>query len=348
LKQTAALLMLIIILLSFSLIPLTIGHAPLGTGDNEKISTAAVIPDPTKSWVLYSTLNSDGDPQYYTFNVTAGQRIHVMLLKSMRSTEETFLPMFAVLGPQIPKQGTPIDKVTIPSEDSWQVVSSQHPLATYEPFSPSSFYALSETAFDAPASGQYYVVVYENSTSPTGGHYGLAIGDRESYALDEWVLLPLNLLIIYQWEGQNLIGIIAPLIATVISGMILVTWRLRKQHQMGNPFSWVGALAGLFLIGSGADTLLQMILAISATKVGAEAFVTLIFAFLPIALGLLTIRLSLLNQSKTTIRSRVYLIIIGVASLFLWAGLFIGPILAFTTAIMPTKLGKAKKQKSSN
>ena len=132
-----------------------------------------------------------------------------------------------------------------------------------------------------------------------------------------------------------------------LKSIILVAWRLRKQSQMGNPFSWVGALAGLFLIGSGADTLLQMILAISATKVGAEAFVTLIFAFLPIALGLLTIRLSLFNQSKTSIRSRVYLIIMGVASLFLWAGLFIGPILAFTTAIMPTKLGKAKKQKST-
>jgi hypothetical protein len=342
LKQTAALLMLIVILLSLSLAPSVLGHAPLGTGDNEKISTATVIPDPTKSWALYSALNSDGDPQYYTFNVTPGQRIHVMLLKSMSSTEKMFLPMFVILGPQIQKQGTPIEKVTIPPEDSWQVISSQHPAATYEPFSPSSFYALSETAFNAPASGQYYVVVYENSTSPTGGHYGLAIGDRESYTLDEWVLLPLNLLSIYQWEGQSLVGIIAPMIAIVIIGMILVAWRLRIKCQIGNPFSWVGALAGLVLIGSGADTLLQMIIALFATKVAAEALVTLIFAILPIALGLLALRLSLLNQGKIGIRGRAYLVIIGVASLFLWAGIFIGPILAVTTAIMPTKIGKAE------
>jgi hypothetical protein len=346
LKRTSAFLTLVVILVSLYLVPLALGHVPLGTGDNEKISTATVIPDATKSWALYSALNADGDPQYYTFNVTAGQRIHVMLLKSMRSNEEMFFPMFVVLGPQIPKQGTPIDKITIPPGDSWQVVSSQHPTATYEPFSPSSFYALSDTAFDAPASGQYYVVVYENNTLPMGGHYGLALGDRESYTLDEWVLLPLNLLSIYEWEGQSLMGIVAPMIATVIIGMTLVAWRLRKQYQMGNPFSWVGALAGLVLIGSGADTLLQMIIAISATKVAPEALVTMIFAILPIALGLVALRLSLLNQGKIGVKRRAYLVVIGVASLFLWAGIFIGPILVVTTSIMPTKIGKAKKQKN--
>jgi hypothetical protein len=38
----------------------------------------------TKSWAHYSQLNSDGDAQYYTFNVTARQKIHVTMFKSMR------------------------------------------------------------------------------------------------------------------------------------------------------------------------------------------------------------------------------------------------------------------------
>ena len=285
---------LLIFLACLLFVPIVLGHAPLGVKDNENINSATVIPDPTKSWALYYALNADGDPQYYTFNVTAGQRIHVILLKSMESNDSQFLPEIAILAENISIQGAPISKVTIPNGYSARVIPSGQPKPTYEPFSPSSFDGLSDTAFNAPTSGQYYIAVFENSSTHYGGHYGLAIGDRESYTLDEWVLLPLNLLSIYQWEGQSFMGIVAPMIATVIIGMILVAWRLRKQYQMDNPFSWMGALAGLVLIGSGADTLLQMIIAISATKVAPEALVTMIFAILPIALGLMALRLSLL------------------------------------------------------
>lgn len=64
--------------------PLVFAHAPLGTQDNESLNNATVIPDPTKSWALYSALNSDGDPQYYTFNISSGQTIHVLMYKSLR------------------------------------------------------------------------------------------------------------------------------------------------------------------------------------------------------------------------------------------------------------------------
>ena len=65
-------------LILFLVVPLVMAHAPLGTRDNESIDKATVIPDPTKSWALYSQLNSDGDAQYYTFNITSGQKIHVI------------------------------------------------------------------------------------------------------------------------------------------------------------------------------------------------------------------------------------------------------------------------------
>lgn len=148
-------------------------------------------------------LNKDGDPQYYTFSVTSGQRVHVILLKSMEANDSSFIPMVAILGPGLKNQGTLLNKVALPSGYNWQAISSGHPVPTCEPFSPGSFFGLSDTAFNVPSTGQYYVVVYENSSTPTGGHYGLTIGDRESYTIDEWVLLPVNLINIYSWGGQT-------------------------------------------------------------------------------------------------------------------------------------------------
>jgi len=332
-------------LASLLLVPIVLGHAPLGVKDNENINSATVIPDPTKSWALYYALNADGDPQYYTFNVTAGQRVHVILLKSMESNDSQFLPEIAILAENITSQGTPISKVTIPNGYSARVIPSGQPKPTYEPFSPSSFDGLSDTAFNAPTSGQYYIAVFENSSTHYGGHYGLAIGDRESYTIDEWVLLPLNLLSIYGWEGQTLLAIIAPMIATVVIGVVLVAWYLLKQGRARSFFSWVGAIAGLILVGSGANTLLQMIIANSNAFGGIQILITLMFVALPIVLGAIALRFSLGKPEKIGILKRIAFLVIGVVALFLLAGLFIGPAIAMATSIMPTRLKKSTKVK---
>jgi len=339
---------ILIFLASLLFVPMVLGHAPLGVKDNENINSATVIPDPTKSWALYYALNADGDPQYYTFNVTAGQRVHVILLKSMESNDSQFLPEIAILAENITSQGTPISKVTIPNGYSAQVIPSGQPQPTYEPFSPSSFDGLSDTTFNAPTSGQYYIVVFENSSVHNGGHYGLAIGDRESYTIDEWVLLPLNLLSIYGWEGQILLAIIAPMIATVVIGIVLVAWHLLKQGRARSLFSWVGAIAGLILVGSGANTLLQMLIANSNAFGGIQILITLMFIALPVILGIIALRFSLGNSANIGILKRITFLLIGVIALFLLAGLFIGPAVAIATSIMPTGLKKSTIVKTTS
>ncbi len=96
------------------LIQAVFAHAPLGTGDNESIDKATVIPDPTKSWALYSQLSSDGDAQYYTFNITTGQKIHVMMYKSTRPEDATFTPRLVIIGPNVTAQGNITSKITVP------------------------------------------------------------------------------------------------------------------------------------------------------------------------------------------------------------------------------------------
>jgi hypothetical protein len=330
------------ILLLLFLVSSVMAHAPLGSGDNESIDKATVISDPTKSWAIYAELHSDGDAQYYAFNITTGQKIHAMLFKSMISEESGFTPRLVIIGPNVTEQGTipTYVNVTIPSGDHALVVESMEPTATYEPFSPSSFYSLSDETIDAPVEGTYYVVVYEQSSTPTGGHYGLAIGDRETYTIDEWILIPFNLMTIYQWEGQSLALVLTPMIAAIIVGIISITWRFRKQLNLANPMAWLGVIAGLTFIGTAATTLYQMLAAATRVALGADALVTLIFVIVPLAIGLVTLWLSLKDSNKASVKKRVYFVILGFAALFMWAGLIIGPILAILASVMPINLRK--------
>lgn len=328
-------LIICICLLSFSLsASLVLAHAPLETGDNESIETATLISDPTKSWAIYAELHEGGEAQYYRFNITAGEKIHVMLFKSMRSEESDFLPGFVLMGPGLSGQGIVPDYVEKPAEVNASVVEGNQPAeGTYEPFSPGTFYSLGELEIDAPSSGTYYVAVYEGDM---GGHYGLAVGDVETYGIDEWILIPLSLLGVYQWEGQSLALVLAPMIVTVAVGAVLVGWQLKKMGTLGHVTIWPGILAGLLFIGSGVIILFQMIYSIMLTEFSSEVVITLVFTLIPIALGLATIVLSLRATEKLSVKNRIFFVILGVVALFMWAGLFVGPTLAIVAGFMPS------------
>ena len=332
----------VLITIFFLASPLVMAHSPLGTGDNESIGKATVIPDPTKSWALYSQLNSDGDAQYYTFNITTGQKIHLTMYKSMRSEDANFSPRLVVIGPDIAAQGEIPAQITIPLNSNAQLVSQTEPTPTYEPFSPGTFIGLADETLDNPAPGTYYLVVYEQSDTPTGGNYGIAVGERETYTIDEWVLIPFNLLAIYQWEGQSLGLILAPMIATLIVGISIVMWRFKKQCNLANPQAWLGAIAGLTFIGTGVTTFYQMLSAATHVAIGAEALITFIFAIVPLSIGLITFMISVKISDKSSLKKRIYYLVLGVAALFMWAGFIIGPILSIVASVMPTILQKRK------
>ncbi len=308
-------------------------HAPLETGDNESLETATLIPDPTKSWAIYAELHEGGEAQYYRFTIMADKSIHVMLFKSMRPEESEFLPGFILMGPNLSDQGTLPDYVEKPAGTNASVVEGIQPKhGTYEPFSPGTFYSLGELQIDAPSSGTYYIAVYEPDE---GGHYGLAVGDLETYGIDEWILIPFSLLGVYQWEGQSLAGILAPMLVTVAVGAAIVGWRRARQGTLGKVAIWPGVLAGLLFIGSGVLILYQMIYSIMLTEFSSEIVITLVFALIPVALGLATTILSLKETETRHVKKRISLIILGVAALFMWAGLLVGPALAIVAGIIP-------------
>jgi uncharacterized membrane protein YidH (DUF202 family) len=313
----------------------------LGTGDNESLATATIISDPGKSWAIYAELHEGGEAQYYRFEASENQTILIMLHKSTSLEDETFLPSFALMGPNITSQGTAPDYLEIPQDAGVMVVEGVQPAqAVYEPFSPGTLYRLAETELPAPSTGTYYVAVFEPSR---GGHYNLAIGYREEYSLTEWILIPINLLAVYQWEGQSLFTILSPLVLTLAIGAGLIVWRRRTTANPRTLFAWLAAFIGLLFIGTCMNTLYQMILSLQQSSLVPEAAVTIIFITIPLILGIFTIRLSL-KKAEVSARARIYLAILGIIALFTWTGLLVGPALALITCLLPKRLGSFSPQ----
>lgn len=315
-----------------TLVPsMVLAHAPLSSRNNESLSTATVIPDPAKSWAVFSELHEGGEAQYYKFSITGDERIYASLYMSPASRDKGFLPMMVIMGPGIVDDGSLPSFVEVPQGYGVLVVKGELPSqASYEAFSPTSFYELAQINLKAPESGTYYVAVYEVNQ---GGNYGLAVGYIESFTLTEWILTPMNLLSIYAWTGQSAAFVFAPLVIVFVVGLGLII-RYEKNRAASLTFSNLFAsLAGLLFIGTGATVLVQIAVALTRAPLGSEVSISLIFAAIPAILGAGTIRLAL-RSSGNPVRNGFYILCVGLLAFFVWSGYLVGPILAILSGVL--------------
>jgi hypothetical protein len=309
-------------------VPSAIAHSPLISAENRGFNDSMFISDPTKSWAIYGELHEGREVDYYRFEIEKGQKIFISLMKPVE--DKGFMPGFVLMGPGFNNQGNIPGHVEQPEGTKAIVVSGVQPEeATYEPFTPGSFYQLAQLDIPAPESGNYYVAVFGSNRS---GHYSLAIGEREDFSLTEWILIPVRLISIYQWEGQGLLLIFSPIAMIIAVGLVFI---YRKNMMPVSLFEWAGILAGLLFLGSGFMFLFQMGIAISHTRLVQEVVITIIIALVSILLSVAVIRTIMKKRGKVDIMKRAYLAIIGILALFVWAGFLVGPFLAVLASIIP-------------
>ena len=331
----APLLSVILMLASLAMLPSALGHAPEFGGGNESLDNATIVSEPTKSWVIYGELLEGGEAQYYRLNMSAGESIFAQVTVPVEEGDRDFTPSFVLIGPGLSSNTTPPSFVQVPAGNGTIVVNGSKANAPdYEPFSPSAFFVVGQIEQEAHQDGNYYLAVYDNRS---GGRYSVAIGERESFTLAEWILIPLSQLRIYEWEGQEQQIILLPIVLTILTGAVVLTLYARRRAIAATAFILIGSLAGLFFIGSGMSEIYQMLLCLSQTGSSPTALVTLIFATLPILLGICAIRVAWRagHSAIVTTKTRILMLSLGIAGLFLWAGLFIGPIAAVLASVSP-------------
>lgn len=313
-------------------------HVPVFDGEGRSLEEAISVEDPLKSRVLYGELSGAGDVRYYSFEMEKGERILLGLIVPVEPRTRGF-PDLILIGPgfsgeaEKPEAAELPETVEIPEGKGALVVQGSRPRsATYEGFTPSAFYSLARLDMEAPESGTYYAAV---NSPPGGGNYGVVLGYLETFSLTEWLLIPLNQIRVYRWEGQSLPLIVSPLLFTLAAGFLIIL-RTKADLVDYDPGRWSGVVAGLLFLGTGMSFLFQMLLSLSKSAYTPEIIITLFLAFAHLGLGAGAVALSLREREygKERAREPLYYLVLGLGGLLLWAGWILGPLLALEAGLL--------------
>jgi hypothetical protein len=199
-------------------------------------------------------------------------------------------------------------------------------------FTPLSQYMTVDLNMSAPETGTYYIAVYDGTI---GGRYALVSGYVEAYSLIGWIMVPLDVFILLQWSGQNLLFILLPYFIPLIIGLLFLYWKHRSAFSKDRLSSLLGTFGGLMFLGSSLSFSSQTFYALSQAPANWTIWASVIFTVVPLLLGLLTMRLVHEENWEQSNIKLLTLVIIGLIAPFVWAGLFIGPILVIATGIVP-------------
>jgi hypothetical protein len=222
--------------------------------------------------------------------------------------------------------------IEIPQGYGAEVTKGQKPVAAeYEPFTPAAIFTVASYSKNITQPGNYYVAVISPDDET---QYSIAVGYLEEFSVSEWILVPVSVLNTHIWEGQSIIIIFIPFLAVMILGLNLLT-RRGQTNQIKNPLSfWLTTFAGLCYLGGASIVLVQMFRALLVTCFSSVVIITLILAFIPILLGIWALCIAR-SPSQRSKMDRFSLGFISILGLLFWAGIIIGPVIAFSAALVP-------------
>jgi hypothetical protein len=247
------------------------------------------------------------------------------------------VPDMIVMNPETASstEGLP-PSVSVPQGYGAGIIRGQLPQrAEYEPFTPAAVFEVASYSKEIAAPGLYYLAVVSPSDET---RYSLGVGYIEEFTPSEWMFVPINVISTHLWEGQSILTILTPFLAVVILGFVVIARREKHKGSHLTHSCWLAAIAGLCYLGGAAITLVQLVRAVAVTDPSPAIVITLIFAIIPMALGIWALRMGRAS-SKRTIQDRAFLVLIAVLGLIFWAGLVIGPVLAIGAAVIPDQSG---------
>ncbi len=307
-----------------------LAHTPLNpSGEIHSLETAFDVPNPTKSWTLYRELHHEGEAEYYKLHLNVGERLRVSLYT--KESKENFAPHLIIMGEDLQSADSLPSFIEIPEGFGASLVAPSIPeKPEYEPFTPASYYYLIDIDENISKEGNYYLAIYDPNSEE--GKYGIAIGYKEEFTLSEWLLIPFDVISIHEWEGQSLIVILAPLLLSLVFGLVILAWKSLIKLEI---FNILGIVAGLFYVGTGLMLLMQMLFALYGAVFNWLVILTLVFIALPLVLGYILLRKTIRVEGRLSKTDRVVFLVLGLVGLFTWSGLLLGSALAITAGIFP-------------
>jgi hypothetical protein len=308
-------------------------HVPISADGNTDPGTAFTIEKPTKSYVIYGHLHKAGEGAYYQLRMNPGERL---VLSLMTPGYNTPVPDMIVMTPGTTLSFSELpNQVSVPQGYNAEIIRGKPPYkAEYEPFGPSPVFEAASYSREITASQLLYVAVVSPADET---QYSIAVGYVEEFTPSEWVLVPVSMISTRLWEGQSLLAVLSPFLAVVILGFVIISRREKRKGSNLTYSCWLATITGFCYLGGSAITLVQMVRAMAITGPSSSGALTLVFAIIPIALGIWALRLGRSSSGRTMV-DRIFLVLIGISGLIFWAGLIIGPVLAIGAAVLPEPL----------
>ncbi len=306
------------------------GHVPVVGEAGSSPETAIEIDNPTKSLVIYSEVHEAKEPQFYTFEGATGMRFRSTVNLPLEYENTDFRPVLVLIGPDLGINNSLPEYVELPAGLEAMVFEPGAAQAVYEGFTPSAFLVTTSIDMVLQHAGQYYLVIYDDASE---GRYSVTIGFVESFTLEEWLLVPLNVISIHMWEGQLLASILLPIIATPTIGLVFYYLRLPSLKGASNVPVWIGAAGAFLILGSGVSIFYQMVIAVLAVSLDPQIIITTVFGLLPLLLGTSAVRYLFRPATTVSSSSLLKVFIISIVSLFVWGGYLVGPLLLMTSII---------------
>jgi hypothetical protein len=146
--------------------------------------------DPEISWAFYGRLPAPGSHDVYRLHAEAGEPLYFGVLVPEIERLRGFTPSVALVGPGLPTARVADLPIPTPPGSGAIVLRAEgaEPRRFYEPFSQTDYWMYPDTRIPAPATGDYWLVVW----SPSGqtGPYVLALGEREVFGVAEVLRFP--------------------------------------------------------------------------------------------------------------------------------------------------------------
>jgi len=217
-----------IILTFFSLT--AYAHKPIDTSKPATRNNPIVITDHQISWVAYNELTDIDDVDYYKLDsVKEGEEIYLSMLVPKIERLEDFDPVIALIGLELPNDLSNFSEEEIKEileiYDNEGVViklNDKNNETFFEPFAQTRYWERQELRIVAPASGDYYVAVFDEEIADK---YVLSIGEKEEWGIKDIIKMPIiwwnvRMFMEKKWSTYLITAVILLVLVLIIKSII--------------------------------------------------------------------------------------------------------------------------------
>ena len=222
-KTLQALIGIVLVTILFFAVPGASAHRP-GWGND---SGATQIENLSTSFAFYRDLKAPAQVDVYTFQGQVGEHLHAGISIPAISRLESYGVNMALMGPGLPEA----DHESLPAdhpEGLGAIIIPNTPGKDFfEPFTLTSYWGRQRIEFNLPASGTYYLLVWNPSGAT--GKYVMDTGEAEVFSPGDLLRFPVWWVRVHAFFGQGMLMLASLLFFLGGIGTLFVLARRRAK-----------------------------------------------------------------------------------------------------------------------